>query len=67
MDEFEDTKDILFDEREEIMAEEGGEVDLPSLEKKKVIDNATNMTEVEMDFQIEDIELTLSQVIIFYP
>lgn len=30
--------------------------------KSKVIDNATNMTEVDMSFEIEEIELRIAQV-----
>lgn len=65
MDEFLDTSDIVFEEPEEIMAAESSNPDteLPEKKKKKkVIDNATNMTEVDMCFEIEEIELNLSRV-----
>ena len=53
---FEDTKGVIFEEREDLLSVEGGST------KTKVIDNATNMTEVDMSFEIEDIEVKISQV-----
>lgn len=62
MDDFEDTKEVIFDEREEMLMEEGGSGSAPG-GKTKVIDSATNMTEVDMSFEIEEIEVRLSQVL----
>ena len=47
---------MIFEEREDLLSVEGGST------KTKVIDNATNMTEVDMSFEIEDIEVKISQV-----
>lgn len=66
MDGEEATK-MMFDERDELLANfeeaEGGEGNSAgSGEKSKVIDNATNMTELNLSFEIEEIELKVSQV-----
>lgn len=64
-DEFEGAHEIILEEREELSSEaalpDGSESSVDT-QKSKVIDNATNMTEVDMSFEIEEIEVRIAQV-----
>ena len=64
-DEFEDTREVILEEREEMLSanDDAGSSEASYITtKSKVIDNATNMTEVDMSFEIEEIELRIAQV-----
>lgn len=63
LDEFQGTKDVILEEREEMLSAEQEGSDAV---KTKVIDNATNMTEVDMSFEIEEIEVKIAQVLALY-
>lgn len=65
-DEFEDTREVILEEREEMLADGTSQLTPPgeASSNTKVIDNATNMTEVDMSFEIEEIEVRIAQVCI---
>ncbi|XP_067941641.1 intermembrane lipid transfer protein VPS13A-like [Watersipora subatra] len=58
LDSFEDSKGVILEERDELLEE--GE----RSSKGKVIENATNMTELDLNFEIEEIELKVLKTVL---
>lgn len=56
----EEAQGIIHEEREELLAAVKEDEETPA--KSKVIDNATNMCDLDLSFDIDEIEVRLNQV-----